>query len=180
MKQNLVKTGRFLSFVLRHHPEAAFITLDEHGWADVSALIDGVNRTGKYHLDLSTLEEIVNTNNKQRYSFNSDHTRIRANQGHSIPVDVELPQVEPPEFLYHGTAEHLTSIIRTEGLKPMSRLYVHLSPDKETAINVGKRHGTPHVFLVHAGEMSKQGYHFYLSVNGVWLINAVPPQFLED
>lgn len=174
---NLTSLSRFISLVLRHKPEAVGITLDEHGWADVNELIAGVNRTQP--LDMETLEEIVRTDEKQRYSFSGDKTLIRANQGHSIPVDVELPQSEPPELLYHGTAERFTAAIEAEGLRPMSRLYVHLSKDAETARKVGSRHGKPVIYQVLAGEMSRRGFEFWLSVNGVWLTRAVPPEFLR-
>lgn len=174
---NLTSLSRFISLVLRHKPEAIGITLDEHGWADVNELIAGVNRTQP--LDMETLEEIVRTDEKQRYSFSGDKTLIRANQGHSIPVDVELPQSEPPELLYHGTAERFTAAIEAEGLRPMSRLYVHLSKDAETARKVGSRHGKPVIYEVLAGEMSRRGFEFWLSVNGVWLTRAVPPEFLR-
>lgn len=179
MKSNadLTSLSRFISLVLRHKPEAIGITLDEHGWADVNELIAGVNRTQP--LDMETLEEIVRTDEKQRYSFSGDKTLIRANQGHSIPVDVELPQSEPPELLYHGTAERFTAAIEAEGLRPMSRLYVHLSKDAETARKVGSRHGKPVIYEVLAGEMSRRGFEFWLSVNGVWLTRAVPPEFLR-
>lgn len=174
---NLTSLSRFISLVLRHKPEAIGITLDEHGWADVNELIAGINRTQP--LDMETLEEIVRTDEKQRYSFSGDKTLIRANQGHSIPVDVELPQAEPPEILYHGTAERFTAAIEAEGLRPMSRLYVHLSKDAETARKVGSRHGKPVIYEVLAGEMSRRGFEFRLSVNGVWLTKEVPPEFLR-
>ncbi len=174
---NLTSLSRFISLVLRHKPEAIGITLDEHGWADVNELIAGVSRTQP--LDMETLEEIVRTDEKQRYSFSGDKTLIRANQGHSIPVDVELPQAEPPELLYHGTAERFTAAIEAEGLRSMSRLYVHLSKDAETARKVGSRHGKPVIYEVLAGEMSRRGFEFWLSVNGVWLTRAVPPEFLR-
>lgn len=178
MDKNQIKTGKFISLILRHHPEAIGMTLDEHGWADVDALIRGVNQNGHF-LDRALLETIVRENDKQRYSFSEDGTKIRANQGHSVPVDVELTEAEPPEFLYHGTAERFAEAIRAEGLQPMSRLYVHLSKDRETALKVGARHGKPHIFIVHAGEMARQGYVFWLSANGVWLTKHVPPAFLE-
>ena len=173
------ETSIFLSLVLRHKPSAAGITLDGHGWANVDELIDGVNATGRYTLDMAKLEEIVRTDNKQRYSFNEDKTLIRANQGHSVPVDVELKKCEPPEILYHGTAERFVDSIMAEGLKPKSRLYVHLSKDLETAVTVGKRHGKPFVFKVKSGEMHRNGFEFFLSENGVWLTKAVPVEFLE-
>lgn len=174
------KTGVFLSLILRHKPEVIGITLDEHGWAKVDELIEGVNRSGKYQLDMAMLEEIVRTDSKQRYSFNEDKTLIRANQGHSINVDVELEECVPPEILYHGTGEKYVQSIRNEGLNPKSRLYVHLSKDVETALTVGIRHGKPHVFEILSGEMNRQGYKFYLSKNGVWLTKAVPIQFITD
>ncbi len=174
---NHTKTSRYISLILRHQPEVIGITLDEHGWADVNALIEGVNRT--HPLNREILEEIVRTDEKQRYSFNEDHTRIRANQGHSISVDVELKVCEPPEILYHGTGEKYVSSILKEGLIPKSRLYVHLSKDEATAKQVGSRHGTPAVFAVEAGEMHRRGHVFFLSENGVWLVKHVPASYLH-
>ena len=173
------KESKFLSLILRHKPETIGITLDEHGWADVDALIAGVNRTGNYTLDRTMLEEIVRTDGKQRYSFSEDGTRIRANQGHSVQVDVELAETVPPEYLWHGTAERFAEPILAEGLKPMSRLYVHLSADEETARRVGVRHGKLFLLRVRSGEMARQGHTFWLSRNDVWLTKAVPPEFLE-
>ncbi len=170
-------TSKFISLILRHKPETIGITLDEHGWADVSELIEGVRKT--HPLNMEDLERIVAEDEKQRYSFNEDKTLIRANQGHSIPVDVELEQVEPPEYLYHGTATKYESSIDQEGLKPKSRLYVHLSGDKETAYKVGIRHGKPVIYRIKSHEMYRDGYTFYRSVNGVWLIKAVSTQYLE-
>ena len=128
---------------------------------------------------MSMLEEIVSTDEKQRYSFNEDKTLIRANQGHSVSVDVELSQKIPPEILYHGTGEKYVSSIEKQGLIPKSRLYVHLSADYDTAVKVGARHGKPVVYLVSAGDMQKNGYVFYQSVNGVWLTKSVPVEFLQ-
>lgn len=173
------KLSKFLSLVLRHHPDAANIRLDEHGWADVDELLAGINSTGR-KINRNILEEIVATDNKQRYSFNPDKTLIRANQGHSIPVDVELRQQEPPGFLYHGTAERFLDSIMRDGLKPMSRLYVHLSKDVETALKVGKRHGKPVILKVHSGTMHRDGGRFYLSENGVWLTEKVDIKYLEQ
>ncbi|MBD5551556.1 MAG: RNA 2'-phosphotransferase [Lachnospiraceae bacterium] len=175
---NLDKLSKFISLVLRHQPDAAHITLDEHGWANVEELLTGINETGR-KIDMETLEGIVATDNKQRYSFNQDKTLIRANQGHSIPVDVELKEQEPPEFLYHGTATRFLDSIMNEGLKPMSRLYVHLSKDIETALKVGKRHGEPVILKIHSGVMYKDGYKFYLSENGVWLTKKVDAKYFE-
>lgn len=173
----LNETSKYISLILRHKPETIGITLDEHGWANVDELIAGIAKTQSF--DMAILEEIVATDNKQRYSFNEDHTLIRANQGHSIPVDVELKEICPPEILYHGTGEKYVSSIDEQGLIPKSRLYVHLSKDEETAVNVGKRHGKPVVYKVHSGDMKKDGYVFYQSVNGVWLTKSVPVKYLE-
>ena len=170
--------SKFISLILRHHPEAAYIELDEHGWAEVDKLIEGIRRTGK-RIDRELLEEIVRTDNKQRYSFNEDKTYIRANQGHSVPVDVGLKEQEPPVFLYHGTAAGFLASIEREGLKQMGRLYVHLSKDVETAVNVGKRHGKPVVLKIHSGDMYRDGQAFYLSENGVWLTKKVVPEYFE-
>lgn len=172
------KLSVFISLVLRHKPEAAGICLDEHGWADVDELLKGINDTGRT-IDMDILEEIVRTDNKQRYSFNEDKTLIRANQGHSIPVDVELEEKKPPQYLFHGTAERFLDAVMTEGLKPMSRLYVHLSKDKETAVKVGKRHGKPVVLKIRAEEMYNDGSKFYLSANGVWLTKAVDRKYID-
>lgn len=173
----LMRISRYISLILRHKPEAAGITLDEHGWANVDELIAGVNKT--HPLTMEVLQEIVRTDEKQRYSFSEDGTLIRANQGHSIPVDVELPELEPPKILYHGTGRKYVESIDRQGLLPKSRLYVHLSADQETAVNVGQRHGIPVVYTIQAEAMFKDGYLFYRSVNGVWLTKAVPVQYLE-
>ena len=173
----LKSTSKYISLILRHKPEVIGITLDDHGWADTQALIEGVNRT--HPLTMELLEEIVRTDEKQRYSFNADKSRIRANQGHSIPIDADLAETEPPETLYHGTGEKSVASIEREGLRPMSRLYVHLSPDTETARSVGSRHGKPVIYIVLAGEMYRSGYRFYRSANGVWLTKEVPVRFLK-
>ena len=153
--RDLTATSKFMSLILRHKPEVIGITLDEHGWADVRELIEGVSRTRPLTMD--ELEEIVRTDGKQRYSFNGDHTLIRANQGHSVPVDVELRETDPPDVLYHGTGEKSVPSILREGLVPMSRLYVHLSADPQTAKKVGARHGKPVVFRVDTGKMRADG-----------------------
>lgn len=172
----ITDTSRFISLILRHKPETIGITLDEHGWANVKDLIEGIKKTRPFDMDM--LEEIVRTDNKQRYSFNEDKTLIRANQGHSISVDVELKKAVPPDILYHGTGEKYVSSIDKEGLLPKSRLYVHLSKDEDTAVNVGKRHGKPVVYKVDARKMQEDGFEFFLSVNGVWLTNEVPVKYI--
>ena len=176
--KNDVKLGKFLSLVLRHNPQAAGIILDEHGWADVQELLAGVRRSGR-EIDMETLERIVRENNKQRYSFSADHTKIRANQGHSLQVDVELTAVKPPRYLYHGTATRFLVAIRQEGIRKMSRQYVHLSSDFQTAIEVGRRHGSPVVLTINAEAMAQDGVIFYRSENGVWLCEHVAPKYFS-
>ena len=174
---SLKETSKYMSLILRHKPDAIGITLDEHGWANVDELIAGIARDNEFNMEI--LEEIVRTDEKQRYSFNEDKTLIRANQGHSIPVDVELEEKEPPEILYHGTGEKYVSSIDAQGLIPKSRLYVHLSKDEETAVKVGSRHGKPVIYIVKAKQMYEDGYKFYISANGVWLTKEVPVKYLE-
>lgn len=171
------ETSRYISLILRHKPDVIGIALDEHGWANVDELIAGVNRT--HPLTMEILEEIVRTDDKMRYSFNEDKTLIRANQGHSIQVDVELTESIPPAVLYHGTAEKYVESIDQIGLVPKSRLYVHLSSDMDTAIKVGARHGKVVVYLIDTSEMLADGHKFYLSANGVWLTKAVPTIYLK-
>lgn len=179
-ERRLERLSKFISMILRHKPEVIGITLDEHGWADVDELIKGINETGEeVEFSKTTLEKIVKTDKKQRYSVSQDKTLIRANQGHSIPVDVELEKKEPPKILYHGTGVKSVKAIQEQGLLPMERLYVHLSTDVETATNVGKRHGTPVIFKVNTEQMQKEGYDFFQSVNGVWLTKEVPAKYLE-
>lgn len=173
----LKETSKYMSLILRHKPETIGITLDEHGWANVDELIEGISRTQNFNMDI--LEEIVRTDEKQRYSFNDDKTKIRANQGHSIEVDVELEEKEPPEILWHGTGEKFAALIDDQGLIPKSRLYVHLSKDEETATIVGGRHGKPVLYMVNTREMYKDGFKFFLSKNGVWLTKEVPVRYLE-
>ena len=172
-KVDLTKTSKFISLILRHKPETIGIKLDEHGWADVEDLLKGID------IDYSTLEQIVKEDEKGRYSFSDDKTKIRANQGHSINVDVELEEKIPPNVLYHGTAEKYLDNINLEGLKPMSRLYVHLTEDLEIAKKTGQRHGKLVIFEIDAKRMIDDGIKFYLSVNNVWLVRTVPPKYLS-
>ena len=174
---NYKEISKYISLILRHKPEVIGISLDEHGWANVDELIAGVSKT--HPIDMAVLEQIVSEDEKQRYSFNEDKTLIRANQGHSIPVDVELDEKEPPEILYHGTGEKYVDSIDKEGLIPKSRLYVHLSSNEETAYKVGQRHGKPVIYIVKSGEMYRDGYKFFCSVNNVWLTKKVPVQYLK-
>lgn len=174
---NTEKLSKFISLILRHKPEEIGITLDEFGWAKTEDLINGINDSGR-NMNMNILEEIVRTDNKQRYSFNEDKTKIRANQGHSIPVNVELKELEPPNTLYHGTARKSLAGIQYQGIKPMSRLYVHLSKDFEIARQVGARHGEPVILVIDAHRMYKNGIKFYLSENGVWLTEYVDPKYI--
>ena len=171
------RLSRYLSLILRHHPEVIGISLDAHGWADVDELIAGIAQKKNFNREI--LEEIVRTDKKQRYSFSEDGAKIRANQGHSVQVDLELQPIEPPDLLWHGTAEKYAASIEKTGLKPGRRMYVHLSPDIETAVTVGKRHGRPIVYEVKSGQMHRDGFSFYRSANGVWLTHNVPEVYLE-
>ena len=169
--------GKFISLILRHHPESIGMKLDEHGWVRTEDLIAGIAKSRPF--DMQMLEEIVRTDSKQRYFFNEDKTLIRANQGHSVPVDVELEQKTPPDVLWHGTGEKYVESINRIGLIPKSRLYVHLSKDYEIAKTVGSRHGKPVVYRVNAKQMAEDGFPFYLSVNGVWLTKEVTVRYLS-
>ena len=174
----LTNLSRYMSLILRHKPEVIGITLDEHGWASVNDLICGIEKNNPgFNMDI--LEQIVRIDSKQRYSFNDDKSLIRANQGHSVNVDVELKEKEPPEYLYHGTGEKYVKSINQDGLIPKSRLYVHLSKDIKTAENVGKRHGKEIIYRINSGRMYRNGYKFYLSENGIWLTKEAPVKYLE-
>lgn len=176
---DLIRISKYISLLLRHKPEVAGLRLDEKGWCDVETLIQAVGH--KYAgFNREVLDEIVETNNKHRFSYDENHSRIRANQGHSIAVDVELEQCQPPEFLYHGTATKYEASISKQGLVKGRRLYVHLSKDIPTAISVGSRHGNPIVFEVAAKAMAADGFIFFLSKNGVWLTNNVPIKYLKN
>ena len=168
-----------MSLILRHNPQKIGMTLDESGWADTKLLIEGMRRNG-HRVTLENLKEIVATNEKQRFKFSDDYSQIRANQGHSIDVDVEMKEITPPDTLYHGTATRFLEAIKTEGLISKSRLHVHLSGDKETAVNVGARHGKPVVLAINAAKMQKDGFVFRLSENGVWLTDSVPPEYIRQ
>ena len=176
MKMNLTSTSKFVSLILRHKPETIGIQLDEHGWANVEELIAGISKT--HEINREILEKIVRTDNKQRFTFNEDKTKIRANQGHSIPVDVELPEAVPPDRLWHRTGAKYVASIDQQGLIPRSRLYAYLSSDVATATKVGSRHGKPVIYIVKTKEMHDDGYKFYLSKNGVWLTKEVPVIYL--
>ena len=173
-----VRVSRFLSLVLRHEPEKIGLKLDPAGWADVDAVLAGCARHG-IELSRERLTEIVARSEKQRFGLDQSGRRIRANQGHSVSVELGYPRVTPPELLYHGTARKFISAILKEGLVKGERHHVHLSADQATARNVGQRRGPPVILLVKSGEMHRAGHAFFQSANGVWLVDHVPPQFLD-
>ncbi|MER7337148.1 RNA 2'-phosphotransferase [Streptomyces sp. NPDC000075] len=171
-----VKVSKYVSKHLRHQPERIGLTLDPQGWVEIDDLLRAAAAHG-FPFSRAELEHVVATNDKQRFAV--DGNRIRASQGHTVAVDLGLPEAEPPAYLYHGTVATALGAIRSEGLRPMARNHVHLSPDRETATRVGARRGRPVVLAVDAGAMRAAGHVFLLSANGVWLTDAVPPEFLR-
>ena len=177
--KRLVKVSKFLSKHLRHDPEGLGLTLAPGGWVGVEELLTACARR---HVSLTRaeLDEVVTRNSKQRFSFDDTGTLLRANQGHSVDVDLQLAPLAPPNVLYHGTGHLTAPIVAREGLRKMSRHHVHLSLDVETANTVGARHGRPVIFTVDAAAMSEAGHVFYRSDNGVWLTDNVPAEFLRQ
>ena len=173
-----LRLSKFLSLLLRHRPEKAGLSLDPAGWVAVDDLLAGLARTG-WSITRQDLGALVKQDGKQRYTFSDDGDSIRANQGHSIPVALGLVSRTPPDTLYHGTVRRSLESILAVGLQRRGRQYVHLSTDLESAQRVGKRHGIPVVLQVAAGEMQAQGHLFYLSKNGIWMVEAVPAVFLR-
>jgi putative RNA 2'-phosphotransferase len=173
-----IKTSKFLSLVLRHEPERIGLKLGEAGWVGVGEFLDAVNRHG-VTLNLDQLKHIVGTSDKKRFAFSEDGQRIRASQGHSVPIDLQYPPQTPPDILYHGTASRFLSGIRKDGLKRMERHDVHLSAETKVTLQVGGRHGKPVLLLIRAGEMHRAGHVFRCSANGVWLVDHVPPEFID-
>ncbi len=178
MQSDLVATSKFLSYVLRHHPAAIGINLDEQGWVAVPILLDAINKSGR-HISLGLLQEVVFTNDKQRFAFSADGQKIRANQGHSVDIDLALEPQLPPQILYHGTATRFLNAIQREGLQKMQRHHVHLSPTLDIAKVIGQRHGKVVVLGIAARTMHMKGFEFFLSKNGVWLTDYVPPEFMS-
>ena len=176
---DLTSQSKFLSLLLRHDPSRLSLTMDSKGWVNVQELIDN-SKGNKTEFTLEIIEAIVASDTKQRYAFSDDRLRIRANQGHSLVVDVELTRKAPPKYLYHGTSFNNLGVIKKEGLNKMSRQYVHLSIDADLAKKVGSRHGRPIILRVSTEEMEKSGYEFFISKNEVWLTDNVPPQYLEE
>lgn len=175
-KKNLSK---FLSLILRHKPEELGIKLDREGWASVEEILEKMQARGM-QVNLSMIQEVVRENNKQRFKLSQDCTQIRANQGHSIKVDLGFTPIKPPEQLFHGTALRNKESILEKGILKGSRQFVHLSAEKETALNVGKRHGKPILLKINTDQMAKDGIPFYRSENGVWLTEHVLPKYIES
>jgi putative RNA 2'-phosphotransferase len=176
--ERIVKVSKYLSKHLRHQPERIGLTLEEGGWVRVDDLLAAC-AANQMRISRAQLEEVVAQNDKKRFSFDETGTKIRANQGHSVEVDLMLEPVTPPDVLYHGTGHRSVDAIRAEGLKKMNRHHVHLSPDVETATRVGARHGRPVIFTIEAKAMYDAGFLFYRSENGVWLVDDVPASYLH-
>jgi len=173
------RLSKLLSYILRHKPEDYGIALDENGWTDINDLIQKLSKRNEI-ITLDILKHIVETNNKKRFAFNDDFSKLRASQGHSIEVELGYTEKQPPEILYHGTVEKFLSEIFAEGLKKMQRHHVHLSADEATAARVGERRGKPVVLTIRSGEMFLHGYSFYCSENEVWLTDHVPNKYISN
>ncbi|MGX5217641.1 RNA 2'-phosphotransferase [Pseudomonas segetis] len=179
-KKQRDEISKFLSYVLRHEPHAIGIQLDSNGWANIDELIQGAQKDSRI-LDRESIQEVVDTNEKKRFSISDDGQRIRAAQGHSTTaVSLQHVEKEPPEFLYHGTATRFMDSINEKGLIPGSRHHVHLSQDEQTAIEVGKRYGKPVVLKIEALQMHQQGFKFFQADNGVWLADHIPINFIQE
>ncbi len=178
VKTNKKRIGKYVSLLLRHHPEKAGLTIDEHGWADVAELIEKVHP--QYSLTEELLHELAYGPDKQRYEFSEDGKRVRALHGHSIKVDLGYEAVEPPAILYHGTAEKYRESIEKEGLSKKSRQYVHLSDSIQRAAEVGRRHGKLIIYSIDSAAMHKEGFDFFHSASGVWLTDAVPIKYMKE
>ena len=174
----LVKISKYLSRHLRHAPDRIRIQLAPGGWVPVSELLAACQKNN-FPVQLAELKEVVVQNDKKRFSLNSTGTLIRANQGHSVEVDLQLEPALPPDILYHGTGSTAVESILSQGIRKMSRHHVHLSVNIQTARQVGARHGIPAVFTVDAAAMQSNGYTFYCSANKVWLVDFVPPNYLK-
>ena len=178
MDKELINLSKFLSLVLRHKPQEIDLVLDGNGWADVTILIDLMSRKGVL-LNEALLSQVVAEDEKNRFSFNRDKSKIRANQGHSIEVDLALSPQQPPNILFHGTAVQFIASIKQQCLLPWNRQHVHLSSDQSMAIKVGQRHGKPTALLIRAVEMYCSGFVFFLSENGVWLTKYIPVKYID-
>ena len=174
------KLSRYISYLLRHNPGDLDLSMDSNGWVSCKELIDKIHKQGCYIINMDVLKLIVRDDDKQRYAFSKNGDYIRANQGHSISVDMEYTPIKPPAYLYHGTdGRFMRSIMESNGLSPISRQYVHLSDNVNTALAVAMRHGdTPIIFHIDTERMYKDGIKFYKSENNVWLVKHVPAQYL--
>jgi putative RNA 2'-phosphotransferase len=173
------RLSKRLSYALRHHPEALGLTLDPQGWVAVDTLLAALIQEG-LKVDRAALDELVSSNDKQRFAYSPDGHSIRASQGHSVPIELGYQALTPPAALYHGTVAKVLPAIQREGLHKGQRHHVHLSTDRETASRVGGRRGKPVILLVDAAAMHADGHAFFCSENGVWLTEAVPPQYLRE
>ena len=180
MANNLkTQISQYIALLLRHKPEVGGLTLDNHGWCDTKALIKSIKMEFN-NFNMELLEEIVREDSKQRYSFNENKTKIRANQGHSIKVDLEFKEIHPDKPLYHGTATRFLNSIMKEGVKPQSRQWVHLTDNLEEAVATGKRHGTPVILVINVANMLKDGYKFYISENNRYMIKEIPSKYIIE
>jgi putative RNA 2'-phosphotransferase len=177
--KQLTQISKFLSLILRHQPETIGIQLDQNGWTDIQILLEKANNYG-IRFDREILNHIVANNSKKRFAFNDAADKIRASQGHSVEIELGYTNQKPPEILYHGTGEKSVQSILDTGLERRSRQHTHLSIDIETAVRVGQRHGKPFIFKILAGQMYTDNFQFFISDNGVWLTDHVPPRYLEQ
>lgn len=175
MEKEIVKISKYLSFILRHKPDEIGLALDANGWGSIDELI---SRTKKFPLTRELIDIVVETNDKQRFSISDDGSRIRANQGHSITIDLDLPSIEPPVVLLHGTAERFWPGIEAQGLIRKNRHHVHLTESVAVAKSVGGRYGKPLILQIDSSSMQQDGFQFYKTANNVWLVESVPPQYL--
>lgn len=178
MEKSDKKISKFISLILRHKPEVIGIKLDNNGWANVNELIEGIKKSGR-EIDINSLNRIVLENDKQRFTFNDDKSKIRANQGHSLNIDLELKEIKAPDVLYHGTATRFLDSILKSGIQSNGRQYVHLSEDFNTAVKVGSRHGNPVVLVIDTKEMVQNNVKFFLSKNNVWLTKFVDAKYIS-
>ncbi len=177
-KEKENQLSKYVSYILRHSPEEIGIKLEEQGWTNVTEFIQ--KSQSKYVFDLEDLKQVVENNSKKRFEFSQDGQKIRAQQGHTVEIDLKLPNVEPPKELYHGTATRFLESIKKEGLKPMSRHDVHLSFNKTTAEKVGERHGKVIVLIIDTEKMYQEGFKFQCTANNVWLTKEVPIRYIKN
>ncbi|MBC8351950.1 MAG: RNA 2'-phosphotransferase [Planctomycetes bacterium] len=177
-EKELRTKSKFLSLVLRHQPETIGVTLDDAGWVNVNELTTALSRHGK-GMSRETLEEVVRTNDKQRFSFSDDGVEIRANQGHSVGIELGYQTATPPDILYHGTPQQFVEAIARDGLKKMNRHHVHLHVDLTIATDVGRRRGKPVLLQVRASDMHQAGHEFFVTPNDVWLTDRVPIEYID-